>query len=252
MKVPNAQQRRLLDLADLDAEIAKANHERRNLPEDAELAKLAEQLETLRDDRAKAQVAVDNLQAEYDRVDTELTGTTKQLRSDQEAIDAGLVSHKVLTELQHEATGLQRRSEVLETELLEVMEQQEATDAEVERTEAALLHATEQDLEWTAKRDAAVVAIEERITDLSSKRTAAVDDVDEALTAVYERLRGQGRVGAGLVRQRRCGACRMEMDPRTLSRIAAADDDEVLFCDECGAVMVRTDQSGLPKPAAAE
>jgi len=134
VKVPNAQQRRLLDLADLDADIAKAKHERKNLPEDAELAKLAETAESIREDRARAQVAVDNLQAEYDRVDAELTGTTKQLNRDQEQIDAGLVSHKVLTELQHEVTGLRRRAENLETELLEVMEQQEATDAESERT----------------------------------------------------------------------------------------------------------------------
>lgn len=252
MKVPNAQQRRLLDVADLDADLAKANHERRNLPEDAELTKLGEQLATLRDDRARAQVAVDNLQAEYDRVDAELTGTSTQLRSDQETIDAGLVSHKVLTELQHEATGLQRRAEKLEAELLEVMEQQEATDSELERTEAALLHLTEQELDVTAKRDAAGVAVEQRIEDLEAKRTATVGEIDEALVAVYERLRGQGKVGAGLVRQRRCGACRMEMDPRTLSRIAATDDDEVLFCEECGAIMVRTDQSGLPRSAAAE
>ncbi|ALG85213.1 zinc ribbon domain-containing protein [Gordonia phthalatica] len=252
MKVPNAQQRRLLDVADLDAAIAKAGHERRNLPEDAELTKLAEQLETVRDDRAKAQVAVDNLQAEYDRVDAELSGTSKQLRHDQETIDAGLVSHKVLSELQREVDGLSRRAEVLETELLEVMEQQEATDSEVQRTEASLLHLTEQQLELTTKRDAAGVAVDQRVEDLEAKRAAAVGEIDDALVAVYERLRGQGKVGAGLVRQRRCGACRMEMDPRTLSRIATTDEDEVLFCEECGAVMVRTDQSGLPKPAAAE
>lgn len=252
MKVPNAQQRRLLDLADLDADIAKARHERKNLSEDAELAKLAETAETIREDRARAQVAVDNLQAEYDRVEGELTGTTQQLNRDQEQIDAGLVSHKVLTELQHEVTGLRRRAENLETELFEVLEQQEATDAESQRTEAALLHATEQELELIGKRDAAALVVDQRLEDMEAKRAATVDEVGDDLMTIYERLRAQGKVGAGLIRQRRCGACRMEMDPRTLSTIAAKDDDEVLRCEECGAIMVRTDQSGLSKPAAAE
>ncbi|MGB3697039.1 MAG: C4-type zinc ribbon domain-containing protein [Gordonia sp. (in: high G+C Gram-positive bacteria)] len=247
MKVPSAQQRRLLDVAELDADIAKARHERRNLPEDAELTALAEEMEAIREDRARAQVAVDNLQAEYDRVDAELTGTAAHLTRDREQIESGAMNHKALAELQHQVAGLERRAETLEAELLEVMEQQEATDSEAERTEAALLAATERELDLVARRDAAGVGVDQRVADLTDKRAAAVADVDAALLAIYDRLREQGRVGAGLVRQRRCGACRMELDPRTLSGIAAADDDEVLRCEECGAIMVRTEQSGLPQ-----
>lgn len=252
MKVPNAQQRRLLDLAEIDADLAKARHERRSLPEDAELARLTEEMEKIREDRARAQVAVDDLQSEYERIDAELSGTTEHLRRDQAQIESGALNHKALAELQHEVTGLQRRSENLETELLEIMEQQEATTAEAERTEAALLHATERELDLIARRDAAGVAVDERIDDLAVKRTAVVEGVDESLLAVYERLRSRGKVGAGLLRQRRCGACRMELDPRTLSRIAAADEDEVVRCEECGAIMVRTEQSGLPRPGSAQ
>ncbi|EGD55775.1 zinc ribbon domain-containing protein [Gordonia neofelifaecis] len=252
MKVPNAQQRQLLDLAELDADIAKARHERRNLPEDAALAELATEMETIREDRARAQVAVDDLQTEYERVDAELTGTSEHLRRDRSQIDSGSLNHKALSELQHEVTGLERRAEALETELLEVMEQQEATGVEAERTEAALLHATERELDLISRRDAAGIAVDERVEDLETKRSAAADGIDAALLAIYEKLRSQGKVGAGLVRQRRCGACRMEMDPRTLAGIAAADDDEVLRCEECGAIMVRTEQSGLPKPGSPE
>ena len=68
------------------------------------------------------------------------------------------------------------------------------------------------------------------------------------LLGVYEKLRSQGKVGAGLLRARRCGACRMELDPRTLAGIAAAADDAVLRCEECGAILVRTNESGLTRP----
>ncbi|MGB3303710.1 zinc ribbon domain-containing protein [Gordonia sp. (in: high G+C Gram-positive bacteria)] len=252
MKVPSAQQRQLLDVADLDAELAKMRHELRNLPEDAELTKQAQKLEEIRDDRSRAQVAVDNLQNEFERVDKELTGTAEHLKRDRDQIESGAVGHKALAEFQHEVSGLERRNEALEAELMEVMEQQEATAAELERTEAALLAATEQELAMVADRDAALVAVEEKVTDAQTKRAALIEGIDAAMVAIYEKLREQGRVGAGLLRQRRCGACRMELDPRSLARIAAADEDEVLRCEECTAIMVRTAQSGLPTPAADE
>ncbi|WP_026918656.1 zinc ribbon domain-containing protein [Gordonia shandongensis] len=247
MKAPNAEQRRLLDLAGLDADLAKARHQRKNLPEDAELGTLATRLAQIRDDRAAAQAAADTLADEYARVETELTGTTDHLARDREQIESGIVSHKALTELQHEVTGLARRAEALETELLEVMEQQEATAAEAQRTEAALIEATDRELELVAERDAAAAAVERRIEDLTATREATAGEIGDDLLGVYQRLRDQGRVGAGLLRQRRCGACRMEIDPHTLSGIAAAAADDVVRCEECGAVMVRTEESGLPK-----
>lgn len=252
MKVPSAQQRQLLDVADLDAEIAKLGHEGRNLSEDAELAKVAEKLTEIRADRVRAQEAVGLLQTEYNRVDNELNGTAAHLQRDQEQIESGAINHKALSELQHEVSGLERRKDALESELFEVMEQQEATTSEAERTEAALLAATDEELALVAERDAALVSVEEKVTATQAKRAALTEGIDGAMLAIYEKLREQGKVGAGLLRQRRCGACRMELDPRTLSRIAMTDEDEVLRCEECGAIMVRTTQSGLPTPVAPE
>ncbi|GAC78723.1 hypothetical protein SAMN04488550_2848 [Gordonia malaquae] len=246
MKAPAAQQRLLLDLAELDADIAKAQHARKNLPEDAELAELATALEAARDDVARSRVAVDDLQAVYDKIDAELTGMAEHAARDQAAIDAGTVGHKALTELQHELDHLIRRRDDLEAEMLELMEQQEATGTEADRAEAALLVLTEKELDLVAQRDSSAAAAEQKVADITDRRGSLAATIDGPLVAIYDGLRGRGQVGAGLVQARRCGACRMELDPRTLSRIAAADEDEVLRCEECGAIMVRTNHSGLP------
>ena len=63
--------------------------------------------------------------------------------------------------------------------------------------------------------------------------------IDEALITAYERQRARGGVGAGALQGRRCGACRIEIDRGELARIAAADDDEVLRCPECSAILLR-------------
>ncbi|MGO3325433.1 zinc ribbon domain-containing protein [Gordonia sp. (in: high G+C Gram-positive bacteria)] len=246
MKASAAAQRTLLDLADLDADIAKTAHSRKNLPEDAELAELATKLDAARDDVAAARVAVDDLAEVYERFDRELTGMAEHVARDKATIEGGTAGHKALAELQHELESLERRRDVLEGEMLELMEQQEATATEADRAEATLLTLTENELDLVAKRDAAAEAVDARSADLAERRTALAATIDADLVGVYEKLHDRGQVGAGLVQARRCGACRMELDPRTLSRIAAADEDEVLRCEECGAIMIRTDHSGLP------
>jgi predicted nucleic acid-binding Zn-ribbon protein len=57
--------------------------------------------------------------------------------------------------------------------------------------------------------------------------------------ALYERLRATTGIGAGVLQGRRCGACRIDLDSGELSRIAAAPEDEVLRCPECGAIVLR-------------
>ncbi|MCF8607896.1 C4-type zinc ribbon domain-containing protein [Gordonia sp. HY442] len=246
MKASAAEQRTLLDLADLDAEIAKTAHSRKHLPEDAELADLATKLDAARDDVAASRVAVDDLTVVYERFDRELTGMADHVARDKASIESGATGHKAITELQRELESLERRRDALEGEMLELMEQQEATSTEADRAEATLLTLTEKELDLVAKRDAAAETVDARSADLAERRAALAATIDADLVGVYEKLRQRGQVGAGLVQARRCGACRMELDPRTLSRIAAADEDEVLRCEECGAIMIRTDHSGLP------
>lgn len=246
MKASAAAQRTLLDLADLDAEIAKTAHTRKNLPEDAELAELSTALDSARDDVAASRVAVDDLAEVYEKFERELTGMAEHVARDKASIEAGAVGHKAIAELQHELESLERRRDDLEGEMLELMEQQEATSTEADRAEASLLTLTEKELDLVARRDASAAAVEGRAADLAERRGTLVATIDGDLVGVYEKLRERGQVGAGLVQARRCGACRMELDPRTLSRIAAADEDEVIRCEECGAIMVRTNHSGLP------
>ena len=177
---------------------------------------------------------------------------TTHLERDQRAIDSGALDHKVIAEMQHEVAGLTRRREVLESDLLEIMERQEATDAELQRARDKVESLTAQRTDTEVQRENTATELSGKVEDLEERRGAVAGDLPTDLVTVYDRIRAQGKVGAGLVRQRRCGACRLELDPSTLSRIAAAPEDEVLRCEECDAIMVRTDQSGLPKAAGGE
>ena len=67
----------------------------------------------------------------------------------------------------------------------------------------------------------------------------------EPLLKLYERVREHKGIGAALLRARRCGACQLELDRNTVNEIKAAPEDDVIQCENCGAILVRTMESGL-------
>ena len=73
-----------------------------------------------------------------------------------------------------------------------------------------------------------------------------VADEPADLINLYERLRVQhGGVGAAALRRGRCEGCHLSLNTVDLNAIRAAAADEVLRCEECRRILVRTDESGL-------
>jgi predicted nucleic acid-binding Zn-ribbon protein len=63
---------------------------------------------------------------------------------------------------------------------------------------------------------------------------------------LYEKIRdSSGGVGAAVLRQRRCGGCNLELNQGEMNRFTAAAQDEVLRCEECRRILVRTSESGV-------
>ena len=64
--------------------------------------------------------------------------------------------------------------------------------------------------------------------------------------ALYDKLRAtSGGIGAAALRQRRCEGCRLELNTDRHQPHPRRADDEVLRCEECRRILVRTSESGL-------
>ncbi len=111
----------------------------------------------------------------------------------------------------------------------------------------AQLADTEAELaEVTAARDAKLVDIDRELDDVQARRGPVVTDLPADLIGLYDRLReSKGGVGAALVRARRCSGCNLDLDHAEVATIKAAADDDVIRCDECSRILVRTSESGL-------
>ena len=245
MKVDAARQRIMLEVAEVDADLAKLRHRRANLPEEQEVAEIDKRIGVARDDAVRADIAAQDLDREYKRLEAEVSGMRSREAHDAELLNQAGVAPKALSELQHELAGLVRRRSAAEDDLLDLMEQQEATSSEHDRAQAVVGALEAEAADAGARRGVVALEADGRIADLATRRAAIVADAPAELLAVYDRQQAHGKPGAGLLRQGRCGGCRMELDSGTLSKIAAAAADEVVRCEECGALLIRTNESGL-------
>lgn len=239
MKAGVAQQRSLLELAELDGELARLVHRAANLPEQQSYEAAQAEHRAAADRLAALAIALEDVDAQVARFESEIDGVRQREERDRKLLDSGTFNPKQLEELQHELETLERRQASLEDSLLEVMERVEQLtgDQSAERAKAQALQA---DLTTAGhNRDEALEQIEKQRDQRTAQRDAIAAGLDPALVQLYERQRAASGVGAARLLGRRCGACRIELDRGELARISAAPEDEVVRCPECQAILLR-------------
>lgn len=249
MKSDAAQQRLLLKLAEVDAELSRLAHRGTHLPEQQAYEQAVAEQRAAADRVGALAVALEDVEAEVSKMESEVDAVRRREDRDRGLLDSGTVNPKQLEELQHELGTLERRQASLEDVLLEVMERREQIAADHAGQQAAA-EALSRDVEVACRaRDEAAADIEQARAGQDVRRGELVAELDADLVALYDGQRRSGGIGAGLLQAGRCGACRIELDRGEIGRISAAADDEVLRCPECRAILVRPARSGAANPS---
>jgi predicted nucleic acid-binding Zn-ribbon protein len=231
----------LLAVQERDTAIDRLRHKRATLPEKAALAaaqekaaeldqRLAEARErhgAVADRQAALEKEVAATEARVDEVDRRMYSGTVSASRDLQAMAAEVESLKV------------RRSK-LEDEVLAAMEEDEPLAAEV-----AALEAERAAVDDEAERlRAAVAEAEAALSDEEAGEQSARDElaggVPTELLTTYDRLRAKlGGVGAARLVGPSCGGCHLTLPATELDRVRHAPPDELVFCDQCGRILVR-------------
>jgi predicted nucleic acid-binding Zn-ribbon protein len=247
LKAAASDQQRLLDVQALDTRLDQLAHRRRTLPEHAALAELETELGVLRDQQVEAETEQSDLARELTKAEGDVDQVRARAERDQTRLDAGQVSSpKELESLQHEITTLGNRQGDLEEVVLEIMERLESSQSRSSELSAQQEAARARVAALTASRDTTTGEIDAETENLQAQRATQAGSLAEDLVALYEKIREQqGGVGAAELRQRRCGGCRLELNNVEINELRDADLDEVMRCDECRRILVRTAESGL-------
>ncbi|EID17944.1 hypothetical protein MXEN_00690 [Mycobacterium xenopi RIVM700367] len=239
MKAAVAQQRSLLELSELDAELSRIAYRAEHLPERQEYERVQADHNAANDRLAAVRIALEDLDAQVSRYESEIEAVRQREDRDRSLLASGATDAKQLSELQHELETLQRRRASLEDSLLEVMQRREELQAQ-QTTELAAIDALQAELARAQQAlDTAVAELDRIRQQRTSRRDELTAALDADLVALYERQRAARGTGAGPLQGRRCGACRIEIDRGELARISAAADDDVTRCPECGAILLR-------------
>jgi predicted nucleic acid-binding Zn-ribbon protein len=247
VKAASEAQLRLLDLQELDTALDRLDHRRRTLPELAEIAHAEERLGEFSDALVAAQTEISDIDREQKKAEQDVDQVRARAERDQKRLDSGQVSSaRDLENLQSEIASLQRRQSDLEEIVLEVMERREEADARLRAVQADRETSEKALAELTARRDAAYREIDGQAELTKTARAGVVTDIPADLLKLYEKLREQYRgVGAAALLRAQCQGCHLQLNTVELNAIRAAEADDVIRCEECRRILVRTSESGL-------
>ncbi len=246
MNADPAAQLALLSLQGIDSQLAQLAHRRKTLPSLAVLADCQKRAQELHSRTVELSTALKDIATEQSRMEADIDMVRQRETRDQRRLDSGGIPAKELTGLEHELETLKRRQAALEDEALEIMEQREIVENDLAGAQAAEAQIADQRAAAEAERDAAFAEIDAIVQAKQSERQPLAATIPAGLIEMYDKIRAaHDGVGAAALKQRRCEGCRIELAGSELNAVRGAAADDVVRCDNCRRILVRTPESGL-------
>ena len=238
MKANLQDQKRLLELVQLDLDLVKNASDRAKLLAASDIQVASEKALALSDQLIDARNKVGDLELELKRSENDLELVENRIAKDNQRLST-TSSSKDAQGIEHELTTLAKRKSELEDAELGIMEELDKVRAELGAAEAAKSAA---EAELGALREALssnTSALDSTRAELTSKRVALVGLIDPELAIAYQK-KADRAVAVGRLSGRECGACRISITATNLEEIVALPADEIAECPNCQAYLVRS------------
>jgi predicted nucleic acid-binding Zn-ribbon protein len=240
-------QLKILDLQACDTALDQANFKLKKLPEATRVQELQQIASELRLREVAGITEVADRELDVAKAEADVAVVRERSEKDQQLLDSGAISDsKQLTELQHEVTSLGRRQEELEEIEIEILQQLEDAQKNLAHVQGLQTKQREELAAAEVALTVAVAEIEANIEALQHQRADIVAGIPAELLKIYDKVRGDnGGIGAARLYQQRCDGCRIQLNTAAMSVVRNAKPEDLLRCEECRAILVRTAESGL-------
>ncbi len=238
MKANLQDQKRLLELVDLDLTLVRNAADRAKLQSAMAISEASEKALALSDQLIDARNRVGDLELELRRSENDLELVENRIAKDNQRLSS-TSSAKDAQGIEHELTTLAKRKSELEDTELGIMENLETVRTELADAESAKAAAEQELTRLRAELTTDTAELDSARAELSSKRSSLVGLIEPELAAAYQR-KADRNVAAGKLVGRECGACRLSITATNLEEILALPADEIAECPNCQAYLVRS------------
>jgi len=237
----------ILDIQAKDTEAAQLEYKRATLPAIEVKKGLESSSERARDQHIASEMILSDLTREAIKAEGDVGVVRQRVAKDQEMLNSGEINDpKQLSNLQHELESLGKRQLDLEDVELEVMERVEGAKAAVEVLAQQKKDFSAQLEVVSAELDYELAALEVDLINVRTERESLAAAMPAEFLALYEKIRkGHQGMGAAKLHRGQCEGCRLTIPPQEINSIKAASPDEVIQCEECRCILIRTADSGI-------
>lgn len=232
----------LLTVQEHDSAIDRLRARRERLPERQQLGEHQAAAGSLDSQLAVIQGQRDGVVREERQLDDNVSALATRIKEVEEELYSNRVMNpRELQALQADIEQLRRQRNSLEDQELDAMERREGLDGEVAQLEEKLSGVrTELDrLASTVTQQEHEIGAE--LDTERSSRDEAAARVPPELLETYEAIRARNDgVGAARLVGGTCQGCHLALPAVEVDRIKRLPADEVVRCDQCGAILVRS------------
>lgn len=241
----NADVDKLLELQQVDAEIARLNAEVAALPKqlqaiEAKLADAKSQVE-----KAKAAVKADEMARR--KYESDIQAQHEKIRKFREQ-SSSVKTNEQYKALLQEIEFAEKEIRGFEDKILELMESAEKRERDVKAAETELKAQTAEIEKEKNNARAVTEQDSKKLADESAKRNELRQGIDESLLTHYERVSKLRRTGLAEARNQRCVGCQVMLRPQVFAEVR---NGNVQICDSCSRILYYVPESAGEANAAA-
>jgi len=239
MKAKVESQRLLLDLNSIDQSISKLDYQKKNHPQLMKITELTARVPSIEASIVENDSQITETKKEVSKAEIDVENISKRVQKDKERLASSETSAKDLTQLQHEIGTLDSKQKELEEVQIEFLEKVE----DLEHKKRGLQEIVEQVKAEISELNIAIKADFEKankeIVTFSTERLTVISKVEKDLLDLYEKIRSEHGIGAGLFSHGTCNSCQIQISPSEINNINSTDPEEVIRCENCRCILVR-------------
>lgn len=238
MKVSEQELENLWQLQRLIFEQRRLVDQAKKLSAGESLKEIADQISKQNEILRTSQIALEKLQEDKRKLDSDLALVEKRIESDTARMNASS-STKDIAGIQHEIDGLQKRKSMLEDSELELMEELDQVGKQLSDQRAQKQVLEDQLTQQRADLASELSTMKDQNQKLNSEIGLLRDGSRPELLALFDAKLAKGNAIGRLVRSA-CTACNMNLTSTAIGDLSEIPADELATCPECTAIVIRT------------